>query len=98
MHEGQLSWHRRSSTVSESGLTDGRAGDGFSHASERTPTEGEVTTMATDPVCGMSLDEKSAPVQTTYAGQKYYFCSNDCFQKFNANPKKYAREQAKADA
>ncbi len=54
--------------------------------------------MATDPVCGMSLDEKSAPVQTTYAGQKYYFCSNDCFQKFNANPKKYAKEQAKAGA
>jgi YHS domain-containing protein len=68
------------------------------YASARTPTEREVTTMATDPVCGMSVDEKSAPVRTTYAGQTYYFCSNECFQKFNANPKTYAKVQAKADA
>lgn len=54
--------------------------------------------MATDPVCGMSIDEKAAPVRTTYAGQQYYFCSNDCFQKFNASPRKYAKDQAKADA
>ena len=54
--------------------------------------------MTTDPVCGMSIDETSAPIRTTYAGETYSFCSNDCFQKFNANPKKYAKDQAKADA
>jgi Cu+-exporting ATPase len=45
--------------------------------------------MAKDPVCGMSLDEASAPITTTYAATAYHFCSTDCFQKFNANPKKY---------
>jgi Cu+-exporting ATPase len=54
--------------------------------------------MAKDSVCGMSVDETTAPLRTTYAGKTYYFCSNECFQKFNANPKKYAGESAKADA
>ena len=45
--------------------------------------------MATDPVCGMQVDEKSAPAQTTYAGKTYYFCSKECEQKFTANPMKY---------
>ena len=54
--------------------------------------------MATDPVCGMTVQEKDAPVRTTYSGKNYYFCSNDCFQKFNANPRKYAKEPAEAEA
>ena len=54
--------------------------------------------MATDPVCGMTVQEKDAPVRTMYAGKNYYFCSNDCFQKFNANPRKYAKEPAEAEA
>ena len=54
--------------------------------------------MATDPVCGMAVQEKDAPVKTTYSGKTYYFCSNDCFQKFNANPRKYAKEPAEAEA
>jgi YHS domain-containing protein len=54
--------------------------------------------MATDPVCGMTVQEKDAPVKTTYSGKAYYFCSNDCFQKFNASPRKYAKEPAEAEA
>ena len=54
--------------------------------------------MAADPVCGMTVQEKDAPVKTTYAGKTYYFCSNDCFQQFNANPRKYVTEPAKTDA
>jgi Cu+-exporting ATPase len=47
--------------------------------------------MATDPVCGMKVDEKSAPAKATYSGMTYYFCSNECKDKFNANPEKYAQ-------
>ena len=51
--------------------------------------------MARDPVCDMSVEERSAPVTTTYGGKTYYFCSNDCFQRFNANPQKYIEQNVK---
>ncbi len=37
--------------------------------------------MATDPVCGMDVDEKSAVVALVN-GKKNYFCSNECRDKF----------------
>lgn len=30
--------------------------------------------MATDPVCGMTVDEKSAAGSASHAGQTYFFC------------------------
>jgi len=48
--------------------------------------------MTTDPVCGMRIDEKTAPAKATYSGTTYYFCSNECKDKFNANPQKYAQQ------
>ena len=42
-----------------------------------------------DPVCGMQVDEKSAPAQVNYAGKTYYFCSKECAQMFKAAPTKY---------
>ena len=47
--------------------------------------------MATDPVCGMKVDDKNAPAKATYAGTTYYFCSNECKDTFNANPEKYTQ-------
>ena len=49
--------------------------------------------MAIDPVCGMSVDENTAPAKATYQGQTYYFCSTDCKMKFEREPEKYLREQ-----
>jgi P-type Cu+ transporter len=37
--------------------------------------------MATDPVCGMTVDEASA-LRTVRNGQTYYFCCEHCRQKF----------------
>jgi Cu+-exporting ATPase len=37
--------------------------------------------MATDPVCGMTVDEASA-LRTERDGQTYYFCCEHCRQKF----------------
>ncbi|MBN2406471.1 MAG: permease [Elusimicrobia bacterium] len=37
--------------------------------------------MAIDPVCGMSVDEKSG-LRVTKEGREYYFCSRGCMEKF----------------
>ena len=38
--------------------------------------------MATDPVCGMYVDEKSATLASERQGRKYYFCSTNCKLQF----------------
>ena len=49
--------------------------------------------MATDPVCGMNIDEKTAAAKATHQGKTYYFCSEACKNEFTANPEKYLRQQ-----
>ena len=49
--------------------------------------------MAKDPVCGMTVDEKTAAGQSVYKGQTYYFCSTGCKKSFDANPEKYLGKQ-----
>ena len=38
--------------------------------------------MATDPVCGMYVDEKSSALASEREGKKYYFCSTNCKLQF----------------
>ena len=45
--------------------------------------------MAKDPVCGMSVADKS-PHRSTHAGQSYVFCSPTCKTKFDKEPGRYA--------
>jgi len=47
--------------------------------------------MAKDPVCGMEIDSSQAAAQSQYQGQTYYFCSVECKQKFDANPKAFLK-------
>ena len=57
--------------------------------------------MATDqvcPVCGMKVDEATAPANATHEGQTYLFCSTECKDTFIANPRKYVQQQASAKA
>ena len=42
-----------------------------------------------DPVCGMTVDPKTAKHQHTHAGHTYYFCAARCREKFAADPQKY---------
>ncbi len=42
--------------------------------------------MATDPVCGMQVDERTATRNSEFAGIKYFFCSAGCKTKFDASP------------
>ena len=54
----------------------------------------EEHTMAKDPVCGMDVNESQAKAKSQYNGQTYYFCSDGCKQKFDANPQQFARKTA----
>jgi len=44
--------------------------------------------MTIDPVCGMTVDEATA-VRSVHAGTAYYFCSDTCLHRFEANPAVY---------
>ncbi len=50
--------------------------------------------MARDPVCGMEVDERTAPAKTTYKGQTYYFCAPGCKEAFEREPEKYVGKQS----
>jgi RND family efflux transporter MFP subunit len=49
-------------------------------------------TSATDPVCGMTVDEQKARVAnrvSEHGGKTYFFCNDGCKQQFDADPGKY---------
>ncbi len=48
--------------------------------------------MAMDLVCGMIVDENSAPAETRYDGKDYYFCADFCRQAFDTEPERYVGE------
>ena len=45
--------------------------------------------MATDPVCGMQVDERQAAGTSEHQGETYYFCSPRCKQQFDQDPARY---------
>ena len=45
--------------------------------------------MAMDPICGMTVNEKTAQLKSEYDGQTYYFCSPGCKRSFDKEPQKY---------
>jgi Cu+-exporting ATPase len=45
--------------------------------------------MAIDLVCGMIVDEKSAPAQSFFGGVTYYFCATPCKETFEKEPQKF---------
>lgn len=47
--------------------------------------------MERDVVCGMQVDPNKAAGKSEYNGKTYYFCSNGCKTKFDANPSQYAK-------
>ncbi|EAQ35730.1 heavy-metal transporting P-type ATPase [Nitrobacter sp. Nb-311A] len=44
---------------------------------------------AVDPVCGMKVEPATARYKLEHSGQTYYFCSERCRTKFEAEPAKY---------
>jgi Cu+-exporting ATPase len=49
----------------------------------------DMTLLKIDPVCGMTVNPKTATLKAEHGGQTYYFCSAGCRTKFTANPAKY---------
>jgi hypothetical protein len=45
---------------------------------------------ALDPVCGMQVDVAQAPATATFQGHRYWFCSDHCAHRFNAEPSRFA--------
>jgi len=48
--------------------------------------------MATDPVCGMQVEEDKAAATAEHEGKQYYFCSKGCQETFTGNPKLYIQD------
>lgn len=46
-----------------------------------------------DPICGMTVAPESAAGQYDFEGKTYYFCSNDCLNKFKQNPRVFLAEK-----
>jgi hypothetical protein len=44
---------------------------------------------AIDPVCAMQVRKESAPANVTIGHEHYYFCSDRCRERFEAQPTKY---------
>ncbi len=49
-----------------------------------------------DPVCGMTVDPKTAKHRADHQGQEYVFCSAGCRDKFVADPEKYLAPKSTA--
>jgi len=47
--------------------------------------------MATDPVCGMYVDERTSTLTAVVRGRTYYFCSETCLETFTAPDKEIRR-------
>ena len=45
--------------------------------------------MVKDPLCGMEIEERDAVARREMDGQTIYFCSDDCANKFDADPHAY---------
>ncbi len=52
----------------------------------------EETTPQKDPVCGMTMDPKTAEAKYVYKGKTYYFCSKEDQQEFAKSPGKYVKK------
>jgi P-type Cu+ transporter len=51
-----------------------------------------MTTITTDPVCGMEINPEVASAQgltSEHLGQTYYFCGRGCKLDFDENAAKY---------
>jgi Cu+-exporting ATPase len=46
--------------------------------------------VATDPVCGMTVEPAKAAGSVVHHGETYYFCSQRCVNAFTADPRSYA--------
>ncbi len=61
--------------------------DHHHHAASGNAPDSEI---ATDPVCGMTVEIREGIRSRDYSGETFHFCSVDCQEKFDADPYFYA--------
>lgn len=61
---------------------------------DRTPGKATIT----DPVCGMQVEMRQDARHRDYAGETFWFCSENCQQTFDADPHFYASGNASKQA
>ncbi|OLB35539.1 MAG: copper-translocating P-type ATPase [Acidobacteria bacterium 13_2_20CM_57_17] len=49
-----------------------------------------------DPVCGMTVTPEKAAAKIEHAGNRYYFCSKGCAERFSSEPEKFLAAPAVA--
>ena len=52
-----------------------------------------MTARVKDPVFGMAIDPKNTFLIREHDGETFYFCSQDCVDKFDADPHKYGHAE-----
>ena len=45
--------------------------------------------LVKDVVCGMEVDPETAPANSVYDGETYYFCAEGCKTDFDGDPDKF---------
>ncbi|TAK07365.1 MAG: YHS domain-containing protein [Candidatus Manganitrophaceae bacterium] len=71
----------------------GCGGGGHDNRSDdRQRQGGTAKSRLKDPVCGMEVEAAKAKT-SVFVGRTYYFCSNDCREKFEADPASYAGKE-----
>ncbi|MDE2464091.1 MAG: YHS domain-containing protein, partial [Alphaproteobacteria bacterium] len=64
-------------------------GNMSSHHPQSSNAHGAGNATEKDPVCGMQVEPARARHHITHDGQRYYFCSAHCQEKFSADPAKW---------
>jgi uncharacterized protein len=49
--------------------------------------------LAMDPVCSMQVRTADAPARSSFGGEPFWFCSDRCRERFDADPARFASEQ-----
>jgi Cu+-exporting ATPase len=62
------------------------------HHADAAPGAGTVK----DPVCGMTVDPHTAKHRAEHGGHAFYFCSNGCRTRFEADPARYVHPASAA--
>jgi len=58
-------------------------------AHDKTSPSQKGAQLINDPVCGMELDARTAKFYKPYRSGMYYFCSEECQEKFEQDPEEY---------
>jgi xanthine dehydrogenase accessory factor len=60
-----------------------------SQAIQQIVTAAEEKEVAKDPICGMTVEIRTAKYQSEFDGKQFYFCCGGCKQTFDKQPDKY---------